>query len=223
MNTLLIRFLQYLEVLLQKFVRLFEYFFRVARLNADKEVRVSLKTTIFGYSNIFIGNRTCIFPNVRLDCSNYPFSFKNLHIGNYPGRILIGDSCSIRHYCQLVTYGGEIKIGDSCSLNPFTIIYGQGNVNIGNNVRIGPNCSIIASNHNYDDPEIPIRKQGLDCKGIIIGDDVWIGTGVIVLDGVNIGSGSIIAAGAVITKDVPRMSVVGGVPGRIIKQRGKSI
>jgi acetyltransferase-like isoleucine patch superfamily enzyme len=52
-----------------------------------------------------------------------------------------------------------------------------------------------------------------------MGNDVWIGFGVIVLSGVHIGDGSIIASGAVVAKDVPAYSVVGGVPAKVIKYR----
>jgi acetyltransferase-like isoleucine patch superfamily enzyme len=56
-------------------------------------------------------------------------------------------------------------------------------------------------------------------KGIIIHDDVWIGTGARILDGVEIGEGCVVAAGAVVNKSVPPYSVVAGVPARIIKKR----
>jgi acetyltransferase-like isoleucine patch superfamily enzyme len=56
-------------------------------------------------------------------------------------------------------------------------------------------------------------------KPIEIGNDVWIGARVIILDGVKIGTGAIIASGAIVTRDVPPYSVVGGVPAKIIKYR----
>lgn len=59
----------------------------------------------------------------------------------------------------------------------------------------------------------------VEYKPVIIGDDVWIGTNAIVLDGVKIGSHAVVAAGAVVTKDVPEYSIVGGVPAKLIKNR----
>ena len=65
----------------------------------------------------------------------------------------------------------------------------------------------------------PLLKRELDIKGpVIIGDNVWIGDKVSILSNVTIGKGSVIACNAVVTKDVPPYSVVGGVPAKVIKQ-----
>jgi acetyltransferase-like isoleucine patch superfamily enzyme len=78
---------------------------------------------------------------------------------------------------------------------------------------------IIPANHIYENVDIPIRLQGLDKKGVIIEDNVWIGAGVKILDGVTIEKNSIIAAGAVVNKKVIMNSIVGGVPAKLIKIR----
>jgi acetyltransferase-like isoleucine patch superfamily enzyme len=54
---------------------------------------------------------------------------------------------------------------------------------------------------------------------IVVEDDVWIGYGAIVLSGVTIGRGSIVAAGAIVTKDVPRYSIVASQPSVVLKSR----
>jgi acetyltransferase-like isoleucine patch superfamily enzyme len=76
---------------------------------------------------------------------------------------------------------------------------------------------MLAVNHVYQDPTRPMVEQGVTAEGIVIEDDVWIGAGAIVTDGVRIGKGAVVAAGAVVTKDVPPHTVVGGVPARVIK------
>lgn len=78
---------------------------------------------------------------------------------------------------------------------------------------------IIAADHIFDDPTRPIHRQGLRQAPVVIEDNVWIAGRAIITAGVTIGTGTVIAAGAVVTKDVPPMSVVAGVPGRVIKTR----
>jgi maltose O-acetyltransferase len=90
-----------------------------------------------------------------------------------------------------------------------------GEITIGRNVLIGPNSQFETLNH-----EIPLNENGRRpniIKPIIIEDFVWIGARAVILQGVKIGKGSIIAAGAVVTKDVPANSIVGGVPAKLIK------
>ena len=99
--------------------------------------------------------------------------------------------------------------------------YPQAGVTIGNDVRIAAHCMMVSANHRFADPDMPIRKQGLDFGPITIEDDVWIGSRVNILAGVTVGRGSVIGAGAVVTKDVPPMSVMVGVPARKIGERGK--
>lgn len=66
------------------------------------------------------------------------------------------------------------------------------------------------------------KKEAISKGNIVVSDDVWIGNGATILSGVNIGQGSIIASGAVVTKNVPPYSIVGGVPAQIIKYRFSS-
>lgn len=116
---------------------------------------------------------------------------------------------------------GEIEIGESTYVGPYTCIAGPGSVKIGKDCLIASHTGIYGNNHNFSDPTLIIREQGLTCKGIVIGDDCWLGTGVKVLDGVTIGRGSVIGSGAVVTKDIPPYSVAVGVPAKVIKQRDK--
>jgi len=134
--------------------------------------------------------------------------------------ITIGDNSYLSSFCILRTYDGWIRIGRNCTVNYYAILYGQGGLRIGNDVRIAPQVMIMPTNHIFEDPDVPIRKQGIKGKGIQIEDDVWLGVGAIVLDGVTIGKGSVIGAGAVVTKDIPPYSVAVGVPAKVVKKRG---
>lgn len=135
------------------------------------------------------------------------------------GSIEVGKNCYFMEGVIVATYGGNIVIGDDCSFNPYSIIYGHGNLTIEDYVRVAAHSVIIPANHVFDDPLVPIYRQGLSKKGIHVESDVWIGTGSKILDGVRIGKGTVVAAGSVVNKDVEPFCVVGGVPARILKMR----
>ena len=115
--------------------------------------------------------------------------------------------------------GKNTVIGDFCNFNGMKII-GGGKVNIGNYFHSGIECMIITQNHNYEGEMIPYDSTYIN-KTITIGDFVWFGNRVIVVGNVNIGEGAIVAAGAVVTKDVPPLAIVGGNPAKVIKFRNK--
>ena len=98
----------------------------------------------------------------------------------------------------------------------------DGGISIGDDVLIGPNVVIRASNHIFADPHRPIRLQGTTGLGIIIESDVWLGANVVVVDGVTIGKGSVIGAGAVVTKSIPPYSVAVGVPAKVVSVRSNT-
>lgn len=135
------------------------------------------------------------------------------------GSIEIGDHCFIFTGVIFNTYGGKIKVGNDCTFNPYSIIYGDGNTFIGNNVRIAAHTVIVPANHNYMNRNIPIKDQGSSKKGIFINDDVWIGAGVSILDGVVVNKGAVIGAGSVVKSDIPQFAVCVGVPAKVIKYR----
>jgi acetyltransferase-like isoleucine patch superfamily enzyme len=61
-------------------------------------------------------------------------------------------------------------------------------------------------------------EQGITAEGVVVEDDVWIGAGAIITDGVRIGQGAVVAAGAVVSKNVPPHTLVGGIPARVLKE-----
>ena len=140
-----------------------------------------------------------------------------------PQGIEIGSNTIVMHGAVLHVYNfremphSGIKIGKDSLIGEYSVIRGQGGVEIGNRVYTSPFTQIIAVNHVFDDPDRPFLDQGITAEGIVIEDDVWLGAGVIITDGVRVGKGAVVAAGAVVTKNVPPHTVVGGVPAKPIK------
>lgn len=114
--------------------------------------------------------------------------------------------------------GAELSIGDNSGLGLHCRCYGP--ITIGNDVMMAPGVEIVTRNHETSDVTRPMRLQGSrPAEPVVIEDDVWIGMRAILLPGVTVGRGSIVGAGAVVTKDVPAYSIVGGNPARVIKWR----
>ncbi len=140
-----------------------------------------------------------------------------------PNGIEIGEDTIIMHGAILHVYNfrgiphSGIKIGRNCLIGEYCVIRGQGGVNIGDRVYTSPFTQLLAVNHVFNDPRLSFVDQGITAKGITIEDDVWLGAGAIITDGVRVQKGAVVAAGAVVTKDVPPHSVVGGVPARVIR------
>ncbi|MCS6910205.1 MAG: acyltransferase [Anaerolineales bacterium] len=140
-----------------------------------------------------------------------------------PGGITIGDDTIVMHGAVLHVYNfrdlphAGITIGAKSLIGEYTVIRGQGGVHIGDRVYTSPFTQIIAVNHVFDDPNRPFVEQGITAEGIVIEDDVWLGASAVVTDGVRVGRGAVVAAGAVVTKDVPPYTVVGGVPAKPIR------
>ncbi|SIT68447.1 DapH/DapD/GlmU-related protein [Microbacterium sp. RU33B] len=128
--------------------------------------------------------------------------------------LVLGDRTYIAAGAYLT---GTLRAGADCSINPYTVL--RGRIELGDGVRIGAHTSILGFNHTMSDPDRPVFRQPLTSKGIVIGEDVWIGSHVVILDGVDVGAHSVLAAGAVVTKDVPAGAVVGGSPARFLKWR----
>jgi acetyltransferase-like isoleucine patch superfamily enzyme len=117
---------------------------------------------------------------------------------------------------------GSIVLGRRCGIGSFTYIAtGKASVVIGDFVRIGAHTYIGASNRGFEDPNKLIIEHEKTEKGIVVEDDVWVGANCVILDGVCIGRGSVIGAGAVVTRDIPPLSIAVGNPARVIRKRGE--
>jgi galactoside O-acetyltransferase len=112
------------------------------------------------------------------------------------------------------TGGADTRIGRNVFVNQNCTFYDLGGLDIGDNVMIGPNVSLITSGHPIDPSK---RRDAVTARPIVIGNNVWIAAGVTIIGGVTVGDNSVIAAGAVVTKDVPPNTLVGGNPAQVIR------
>ncbi|WP_348025358.1 acyltransferase [Lactiplantibacillus plantarum] len=123
--------------------------------------------------------------------------------------VTIGRNVKIRpsSYYGIGHIGAGMRIGNNSSIGPEGYIGCAGFVDIGNDVMIGPNVTMIAENHNFRDGSHTIKSQGVNQRGITIENNVWIGANVMILDGVTIHEGAIIGATTLVNKDVPENAI----------------
>lgn len=122
------------------------------------------------------------------------------------------------HFTSRVMFRNRIKVGNRCfpGINSGCYIQGRGGIEIGDNLRMGPNVGLISANHDIDNYD-----EWVNAGPIIIGKNVWIGMNSVILPGVQIGDNVVIAANSVVTKDVQSNAIVGGIPAKILKSKNK--
>jgi len=174
-----------------------------------------------GAAAIETGVRLRFADHVRLGRGSYLDEGAYLHA--CPGGISIGARSLVMHHAELHVYNfrglprAGITVGADSLIGEFSVLRGQGGITVGDRVYLAPMVQLLAVDHVYDDPGRPFTEQGITAEGIVVEDDVWIGAGAVVTDGVRIGRGAVVAAGAVVTADVAPLTVVGGVPARLLK------
>ncbi|MDI1323214.1 MAG: acyltransferase [Algoriphagus sp.] len=182
---------------------------RNANLSGGNQFHLEPASTILigDLGELIIGNDFKLGANARLYVQN---------------KWQFGEGVKIETNCAFAARepgkSGKLIIGNFTHIGDFTIIDLVENVLIGNDVAIGPNCTIYTHDHIYDDKNLPAWKGGLISKPVIIEDGSWIGSGVTILPGVVIGKRAVIAAGSVVTKNVPDNVIYGGIPAKFIKE-----
>lgn len=111
-------------------------------------------------------------------------------------------------------FGRFIQIGKNVFINHACSFLDMGGITIEDEVLIGPKVNLITENH----PLNPADRKSLISKPILIKRNAWIGANASILPGVTVGENAVVAAGAVVSRDVPDNSIVGGVPAKLIKQ-----
>ena len=145
-----------------------------------------------------------------------------------PGSIHLGDRVFIGADAWIDCFAGyppsgqsftpRLEIGEGTMIGYHSHIMVVGQMTIGKNVLIADKVYISDNLHGFENIELPVFEQPLTHRPVVIEDEVWIGENACILPGVTIGRHSVIGSNAVVTKDVPPYSVVGGAPAKVIRQ-----
>ena len=111
-------------------------------------------------------------------------------------------------------YGHNIKIGERVFINSNVMMVDLGGITIEDDVLIGPGAYLLSVNHGLK----PKQRKELELKPVLIKKNAWIGARATICPGVIVGENAVVAAGAVVTKDVPKNTVIAGVPAKMIKK-----
>lgn len=130
--------------------------------------------------------------------------------------ISVGAGSVIDSFVKIKPVGGmgDLIIGENVTINSGCVIYTGNGVTIGDNVAIAANCTLAPVNHAFRRRDTLIREQGFQASrgGIVIEDDVWIGSGVTLLDGSVLRKGCVIGAMSLVRGEIPAYSISAGNP-----------
>ncbi|MEV6350205.1 sugar O-acetyltransferase [Actinoplanes sp. NPDC051851] len=126
----------------------------------------------------------------------------------------VGEGVEIRPPLR-VDYGSHLRIGARTFANFGLVALDVAPITIGEDVLIGTNVQLMTPTHPLEPG--PRREKWEAAKPIVIGDNVWLGSGAIVLPGVTIGENTVVGAGAVVTRDLPANVVAVGNPARVVR------
>ena len=130
---------------------------------------------------------------------------EDLFEGRFPQSACIIPPLQIDFACQM-------NIGEGVFINHSLTCMSAGGITIDEGVQIGPEVCLVTTNHNLEE------RMVIQCKPIHICRGAWIGARALILPGVTIGENAVVAGGAVVTKDVPADTAVGGNPAKVIKE-----
>ena len=135
------------------------------------------------------------------------------------GRLTLGRWVWIGKGNAIRCHEGNLRIGNK-------VVFGAKNtINCYLDIDIGDDCIfadwiyVCDFDHKYEDLNVTIKKQGIVKSPVVIGRDCWIGEKSTILRGVTVGEGSVVASHALVNRDVPPRSIVGGVPAKVLKTR----
>ncbi len=133
-----------------------------------------------------------------------------MHLGRF---VWIGHNNALRCHEGELYVGAKTVFGTDNTVNCFVGIH------IGEECLFADSVYIVDFDHNYWDPEIPVRSQGIAKDPVRLEGNTWVGTKVTIIRGVTVGYGSVIGAMSLVNRDVPPYAVVGGIPAKVLHYR----
>lgn len=188
--------------------------FSLGHSSIDKSVFIGKNVRVLEKRKLSMGEKAKLHDGVYIDA----LSVDGVKIGHH---VILGRNTRIECTGSLRNIGKGVTIGDRTTFGSDCYFGAAGGIEIGSDVVAGQYIRFHSENHNFDDLETLIREQGVSHKGIRIGDNCWIGAGAVFLDGAELGGGCVVAANSVVTKPFPGDMVIGGVPAKVIRKRGK--
>lgn len=186
----------------------------IFKISRNSEVEIADSCNLSRNSEIIVTNNSVMKIGDKFSLGE----FSKMYASN---KWIIEENVTFQTYCSIFprekNHHGRIKIGKGTNIGDFTIMDVCHDIVIGQEVAIGPNCTLYTHDHGYAEENKPAWKGPIKTSPIIIENGAWIGAGVIILPGVKIGEKAVIAAGSVVTKDVETRSLVGGIPAKLIK------
>lgn len=140
----------------------------------------------------------------------FPFSVRNLLLRLTGCKI--GKDTTI-HNVRFFTFG-KLIVGDNCTINSGCYLDARRGIKIGNNVVIAHDTKIYTLGHDFNDSTFKTKGNP-----VLIEDYVIIFSNVLIMPGVNIGRGAVLLPGAVVSKNIEPMTVVGGNPAKQLRMR----
>ncbi len=180
-------------------------FFKVRR-----KIFLGQKVKIYNKSNFKFGSGCTIEKYSTLDC----FAKQPIVFGN---SVKIGAFSTVSTTSHLSKYGIGLNIGNNSAIGEYSYFGCSGGVSIGEDVIMGQYISFHSENHNFANKSKLIREQGVTSKGVVLGNNIWVGSKVTFLDGCKVGDNSVVAAGAVVKDEFPPNVIIGGVPAKVLK------
>lgn len=135
--------------------------------------------------------------------------------------IRVGNGVFLGRGTILSCKDGDIVLGDHVNVGFHSEIFSGSSVTVGRHGLFAAYTYLVGGGHAFERADVPVIEQERTSQGIVLGDNVWLGTGAKVLDGVTLGDDVVVGANAVVTESLPSGSVAVGIPARVVRRRGE--